>query len=63
MSKKKKNVDLDKVKKGVEKVSKITGILFRVFWVLIGIAALALFVYAGVKIGQALNVDLSKIFG
>ena len=63
MSKKKKGVDLDKVKQGVEKGVTITGIILRVVWVLIGVAALALFVYAGVKIGQALKVDFGKLFG
>lgn len=63
MIKKKKNVDLDKVKQGVEKGVKITGIVLRVVWILIGIAVLALFVYAAVKIGQALKVDFGKLFG
>ena len=63
MSKKRKNVDLDKVKERVEKGVTITGVIFRVVWFLIGIAALALFIFVAVKIGQALKVDLSKLFG
>ena len=61
MSKKRKNVDLDKVKERVEKGVKITGIVLRVVWILIGVAALAGFIFVAVRIGQALSVDLSKI--
>ena len=61
MIKKKKNVDLDKVKQGVEKGVKVTGIVLRVVWTLIGVAALAAFIFVAVRIGQALSVDLSKI--
>lgn len=59
MSKKRKNVDLDKVKERVEKGVKITGIVLRVVWILIGVAALAAFIFVAVRIGQALSVDLS----
>lgn len=62
MFKKKKGVDLDKVKSGVEKSFKITGILLRLVWILIGVAGIAAFVLVAVKIGQALQVDFSKIF-
>ena len=61
MIKKRKSVDLDRVKNGVEKGVKITGIVLRVTWTLIGVAVLAAFIFVALRIGQALNVYLSKI--
>lgn len=61
MIKKKKSVDLDKVRDNVEKVGKVSKIVLRILWIMIGFAAMAAFVLVLVKIGQALKVDFSKI--
>lgn len=62
MSKNRKGVDLDKVSNGVKKAGKIVGIIFNIFWILVGIAVIAAFVLVAVRIGQALQIDFSKIF-
>lgn len=62
MKKKQKKVDLEKIHNGVKKASRITSIFFRLLWILVGVAAIAAFVLVAVKIGQALQVDFSKIF-
>ena len=68
--KKRKNIDLDKVEQGLNKVEqgiengvKITRIILRITWILIGVAALAAFIFVAVRIGQVLKVDLSNLFG
>lgn len=61
MKKKRKSVDLDKVREDVQKAGKVTAIVLRVVWVLLGVAAFAAFIFVAVKIGQALKVDLPKV--
>lgn len=69
MFKKKKKVDLEEIHNGVKKVGTAAAIVIRIAWILVGVAAFAAFIYEGVKIGQALKVDISgipligKIFG
>lgn len=60
---KKKKVDLEKIHTGVKKASKITAIAFRLLWILVGVAALAAFIYAAVAIGQALQADFGFLVG
>ena len=54
---------LEKVSEGVKKAGKISGIIFRVLFFLVGIAVIVAFVLVAVRCGQALKVDFSKIFG
>ncbi|MBQ6980014.1 MAG: hypothetical protein IJQ07_05155 [Clostridia bacterium] len=63
MKKKQKKVDLEKIHNGVKKASRITSIFFRLLWILVGVAALAAFIYAAVAIGQAFKADFGFLFG
>ena len=63
MIKKKKDVTFNKVRNGVEKSFKITAIIVRIALTLVGVAALFAFVFAAVKLGQALNLISGNIIG
>ncbi|MBQ6922896.1 MAG: hypothetical protein IJQ66_07395 [Clostridia bacterium] len=58
-----KKADIEKVSVKVAKAGKVAGIFLRVLWIVIGLGALLAFILVAVKIGQALQVDFSSIFG
>ena len=63
MKEKKKKIDLDKIENGVEKVGKLTRIMFRIVWTLLGVALIVGIVFLSVRCGQSIVSDVGSVFG
>ena len=62
MKEKKKKIDLDKIENGVKKVGKLTRILLRVVWTLLGVALIVAILFLSVRCGQSIVSDVGSFF-
>ena len=54
MKKERRKINLDKVENGVKKAGKVTRIMLRIVWTLVGLALIAGIIFLTVRCGQTI---------